>query len=275
MIIEILKENKFKIGFIYSLLIIQYCLFSLIPFLLGKAIDGLIQNQNTNLIYFLTAEISALLIGFFLKRYDTKVFMKIFVQKAIKAIQILREKNVIPSKIVSRYHLVGFYSDFFEYSLPQILSAFIVASTALMMLFVADYRIGIISSFLFILMILNNKILSHKTQKVDLDIQHTKEALTQTIMDNQDYQSTLVNLCNNYIKKSNLDALNFFFNDSLSILMHVSVLLILVYINPSIGAITSTLMYVDKIYGTSVNIFYFFMFMRSIENTDKLIKDYQ
>jgi len=140
---------------------------------------------------------------------------------------------------------------------------------------VADYRIGIISSFLFILMILNNKILSHKTQKVDLDIQHTKEALTQTIMDNQDYQSTLVNLCNNYIKKSNLDALNFFFNDSLSILMHVSVLLILVYINPSIGAITSTLMYVDKIYGTSVNIFYFFMFMRSIENTDKLIKDYQ
>ena len=273
MIVEILKENKFKIVFIYSLLVIQYCLFSLIPFLLGKAIDGLLQKENTNLIYLLLAEITALLIGFFLKRYDTKVFMRIFAQKAIKAIQILRDKNVIPSKIVSRYQLVGYYSDFFEFSLPQILNAFIGASTALAMLFYTDYRIGIISSFLFILMIYNNKILSYKTQKVDLDIQHTKETITQTLMDNQDYQPHLINLGNNYIKKSNLDALNFFFNDSLSIAMHISVLLMLVYTQPSIGVITSTLMYVDKIYGTTFNIFYFFMFMRGIENTNKLIKE--
>lgn len=116
MIIEILKENKFKIGFIYSLLIIQYALFALIPFLLGKAIDGLLQKDNTNLIYFLVAEISALFIGFFLKRYDTKVFMEIFAAKAIKAIQILRDKNVLPAKIAARYQLVGNYSDFFEFS---------------------------------------------------------------------------------------------------------------------------------------------------------------
>jgi hypothetical protein len=122
-------------------------------------------------------------------------------------------------------------------------------------------------------MIYNNKILSYKTQKVDLDIQHTKETITQTLMDNQDYQPHLISLGNNYIKKSNLDALNFFLNDSLSIAMHISVLLMLVYTQPSIGAITSTLMYVDKIYGTTFNIFYFFMFMRGIENTDKLIKE--
>jgi hypothetical protein len=141
------------------------------------------------------------------------------------------------------------------------------------MLYFTDYRIGIISSFLFILMIYNNKIISYKTQKVDLDIQHTKETITQTLIDNQDYQPHLINLGNNYTKKSNLDALNFFFNDSLSIAMHIGILLMLVYTQPSIGAITSTLMYVDKIYGTTFNIFYFFMFIRGIENTNKLIKD--
>lgn len=271
MITEILKENKFKIGLIYSLLVIQYNLFALIPFLLGKAIDGLLQKENASFIYFLSAEIIALVIGFFLKRYDTKVFMEIFSQKAIKAIQILRNKNVIPSKIVSRYQLVGFYSDFFEFSLPQILNAFISASTALAMLYYTDYRIGAISTILFIFMILNNKILSFKTQKVDLDIQHTKETITQNLMDNQEYKPQIIELGDNYVKKSNLDALNFFLNDSLSIAMHISVLLMLAYTQPSIGAITSTLMYVDKIYGTTFNIFYFFMFMRNIENTNKLI----
>jgi hypothetical protein len=272
MIFEILKENKFKIVFIYSLLVIQYCLFSLIPFLLGKAIDGLLQKENTNLIYLLLAEITALLIGFFLKRYDTKVFMQIFAKKAIKAIQILRDKNILPAKIATRYQLVGYYSDFFEFSVPQILQAFIGATTALAMLYFTDYRIGIISTILFGFMVFNNMKISYKTQKVDLDIQHTKETITHNLMENQEYQEDLNTLGNHYIKKSNLDALNFFFNDSLSILMHISVLLMLVYTQPSIGAITSTLMYVDKIYGTTFNIFYFFMFMRGIENTNKLIK---
>lgn len=273
MISEILKENKFKIILIYSLLIIQYCTISLSPFLLGKAIDGLLQNESINLIYFLCAEISALFIGFFLKRFDTKVFMKIFSDKAIKAIQMLKEKHIIPTKIVSRYQLVGFYSDFFEYSLPQILNAFIAASTALFMLFMADYRIGLISSVLYFLMIANNKVVSYKTQKVDLDIQHTKETITQNIIDEQEAQPHIHHLGNKYVQKSNLDALNFFFNDSISISMHVAVLLMLVYTQPSIGAITSVLMYVDKLYGTTFNIFYFFMFMRSIENTNKLIKE--
>jgi hypothetical protein len=273
MIFEILKENKFKIGFIYSLLIIQYCLFSLIPFLLGKAIDGLLQKENTNLIYFMLAEITALLIGFFLKRYDTKVFMQIFAQKAIKAIQILRDKNILPAKIATRYQLVGYYSDFFEFSVPQILQAFIGATTALAMLYFTDYRIGIISTILFGFMVFNNMKISYKTQKVDLDIQHTKETITHNLMENQEYQEDLNALGNHYIKKSNLDALNFFFNDGLSILMHISVLLMLVYTQPSIGAITSTLMYADKIYGTTFNIFYFFMFIRGIENTNKLIKE--
>lgn len=273
MIREILKENKFKITFIYIILIVQYCLFSTIPFLLGKAIDGLLQSENTNFYYFLIAEISVLFIGFFLKRYDTKVFMKIFSEKAIKAIQILRDKNIMPAKIATRYQLAGFYSDFFEFSLPQILQAIINATAALTMLFITDYRIGIIASILYAFMILNNFKISLKTQQVDLDIQHTKESITHSLMENQEYKNDLTFLGHLYVKKSNLDAANFFLNDGLSITMHICVLLMLVYTQPSIGSITSTLMYVDKIYGTTFNVFYFFMFMRSIENTNKLIKD--
>ena len=273
MIIEILKENKFKIGFIYSLLIIQYALFALIPFLLGKAIDGLLQKDNTNLIYFLVAEISALFIGFFLKRYDTKVFMEIFAAKAIKAIQILRDKNVLPAKIAARYQLVGNYSDFFEFSLPQIINAFISAGTALVMLFFADMKIGCVATILFMCMIFINKFYSFKTQSVDLQIQNNKENINHSLIENSEYKKYLEEMSQNYIRKSNLDAANFFFNDSISIIVHGCTMLILVCTQPTIGAITSTLLYVDKLYGVTYNIFYFFMFMRSIENTNKLIKD--
>jgi ABC-type multidrug transport system fused ATPase/permease subunit len=273
MIKEILKENKLQIASIYSLLIIQYGLFAIMPYLLGKAIDDLLKKNSTGLVTLLIAEIAALLLGFFLKRYDTKVFMKIFCDKAIKAVQILRDKNILPSKIAARYQLVGFYSDFFEYSLPQIINSFIGAGTALTMLYITDHKIGLIASILFFLMILVNKIYSFKTQKIDLDIQNNKENVNHTLIENLEYKPHLINLSANYVKKSNLDAANFFFNDSLSIIMHVSIMMILVYTNPTVGAITSTLLYVDKLYGVTYNIFYFFMFMRSIENTNKLLHE--
>lgn len=273
MIKEILKENKLQIASIYSLLIIQYGLFAIMPYLLGKAIDDLLKKNSSGLVTLLIAEIAALLLGFFLKRYDTKVFMKIFCDKAIKAVQILRDKNILPSKIAARYQLVGFYSDFFEYSLPQIINSFIGAGTALTMLYITDHKIGIIASILFFLMILVNKIYSFKTQKIDLDIQNNKENVNHTLIENLEYKPHLINLSANYVKKSNLDAANFFFNDSLSIIMHVSIMMILVYTNPTVGAITSTLLYVDKLYGVTYNIFYFFMFMRSIENTNKLLHE--
>jgi len=273
MIKEILRENKLKITFIYAMLIIQYGLFSLIPYLLGKTIDGLLIKDNFYLLVLLTAEITALLIGFFLKRYDTKVFMKIFCDKAIKAVQILRNKNIIPAKIAARYQLVGYYSDFFEFSLPQIIQAFIGATTALSMLYITDHKIGIIATILFIGMITVNKIYSYKTQKIDLNIQTEKENINHSLMENLEYKNHLIDLSSNYVKKSNLDAANFFFNDSLSIIMHLATMLILVYTQPTVGAITSTLLYVDKLYSVTFNVFYFFMFIRGIENTNKLINE--
>ena len=273
MIKEILKENKLQITFIYAMLIIQYGLFSLIPYLLGKTIDGLLIKDNFYLLILLTAEITALLIGFFLKRYDTKVFMKIFCDKAIKAVQILRNKNIIPAKIAARYQLVGYYSDFFEFSLPQIIQAFIGATTALTMLYLTDHKIGILATILFIGMITVNKIYSYKTQKIDLNIQTEKENINHSLMENLEYKNYLQNLSQNYVKKSNLDAANFFFNDSLSIIMHLATMLILVYTQPTVGAITSTLLYVDKLYSVTFNVFYFFMFIRGIENTNKLINE--
>lgn len=273
MIREILKENKLQITFIYAMLIIQYGIFSLIPYLLGKTIDGLLIKDNFYLLVLLTAEITALLIGFFLKRYDTKVFMKIFCDKAIKAVQILRNKNIIPAKIAARYQLVGYYSDFFEFSLPQIIQAFISATTALSMLYLTDHKIGILATILFIGMITVNKIYSYKTQKIDLNIQAEKENINHSLMENLEYKNYLQNLSQNYVRKSNLDAANFFFNDSLSIIMHLATMLILVYTQPTVGAITSTLLYVDKLYSVTFNIFYFFMFIRGIENTNKLINE--
>lgn len=255
------------------MLIIQYGIFSLIPYLLGKTIDGLLIKDNFYLLVLLTAEITALLIGFFLKRYDTKVFMKIFCDKAIKAVQILRNKSIIPAKIAARYQLVGYYSDFFEFSLPQIIQAFIGATTALTMLYLTDHKIGILATILFIGMITVNKIYSYKTQKIDLNIQTEKENINHSLMENLEYKNYLQNLSQNYVRKSNLDAANFFFNDSLSIIMHLATMLILVYTQPTVGAITSTLLYVDKLYSVTFNVFYFFMFIRGIENTNKLINE--
>lgn len=271
MIIEILKENKLTIGFIYTLSIFQYTLQALLPFLLGKAIDGLLQGNKSNLIVLIIANTISLCLGFFLKRYDTKVYMTIFAKKAIKAIQILRKKNVPPSKITSRYQLVGFYSDFFEYSMPQAISASIKAITSMIILFVTNPIIGLLNSCIYLITIFIHQFCSKLIQKQDVNIQHIKEDIVQNIMDNKECEQPIQSLSNFYIKKSNLDAANFLANDSLSLVMHVSTILLLVYMQPSIGMVTSTLMYVEQLYGTTYSIFYFLLFVRGVENTNKFI----
>ncbi len=271
MIIEILKENKLTIGFIYTLSILQYTLHALLPFLLGKAIDGLLQDDKSNLVVLVIANALSIFLGFYLKRYDTRVYMAIFAHKAIKAIQILRRKNVVPSKIASRYQLVGYYSDFFEYSLPQAISAFIKAMTSMVMLFVTNPIIGLINTLIYLITLFIHQKCSRLIQKQDMDIQHIKEDIVQNIMDNKEYEQPIHSLSKFYIKKSNIDATNFLINDSLALIMHLSTILLLVYIHPSIGMVTSTLMYVDQLYGTTYSIFYFLLFVRGVENTNKFI----
>lgn len=273
MILDILKQYKWQLAVIYPLLIIQYVLMSLVPLWLGKAIDGLMQNDYKNLTILLAIDISALAIGTFLKRYDTRVFMKIFSEKAAKVVEMLTSKNTNPNKITNRYGLVGYYTDFFEFSLPQIIQASIGTATSLIILFYADYRIGIICGLLFILMCFCNLVNSYRTQKIDLDIQNLKEEITQKIMDRESSFGSIFNLGRKYIRKSDIDATNFFCVDSLSIIMHTSTMLLLVYTCPTIGVVTSTLMYADDIYAQSHKIFYFLMFMRGIENTNKLINE--
>jgi hypothetical protein len=271
--IEILKENYVKIGTIYAFLAIQYTLTAIIPFTLGKAIDGLLIGQYHHFITFLAAEVTALIIGYTLKRYDTKVFMSIFSEKAIKAVSILKAKKVDPTKIVTRYGLVASYSDYFEYALPQAINAVINGITAIAMLCYTDSKIGAIAIIAYTLMITSTKILSHIIQKNEINLQHTRESITNTIMNGEDPTQDIRQLANNYVSRSNNDALNFFNTDLLSITLKVAIMIILTKEAHSIGTIASTLIYVDKIYGTVINLYYYFMFQRSIENTDKFIND--
>lgn len=59
--LEILKENYLKISAIYTCLIIQYTLTAIIPFALGKAIDGLLNKEYGNLTIFLASRLPGLI----------------------------------------------------------------------------------------------------------------------------------------------------------------------------------------------------------------------
>lgn len=271
MIKDIFRENRLKIGLIYIFLIIQYTLTSLTPYLTGKAIDSLLRFSYSDLFIFLANEGAVITIGVLLKRFDTRVFMSIFTSKASQAIEQLRLRKVVETKILSRYHLVRTYSDFFEFSIPQILNAIISAATALVMITVADYSVGAVVSGLFLLMVLNNRILSYKIQKIDKDIQFRNEEINQQIISSQSVLGSLIDLGKSFVRKSDLDAVNFFFNDLLGILMTLSVMFMLLDDHPTIGMIAANVLYVQRLHGVTYNIFYFFMFMRSIENTNDFL----
>lgn len=275
MLKEIITEHKGKIGILYSILTTQYILAALIPHAFGKAIDGLINQQYQPFIIFLIMEAATLTLGYTLKRYDTKIYMKIFADKANKAINILRIKEATPAKIIERYRMVTSYNDYLEYAMPQMINASISAITALVILYTTDYKIGIAALTAYTMMLINNHIQSYKNQKTEIAIQKEKETIAKGIMASEEVSDQIKELSSNYVRKSNIDALNFFVTDGLSIGLKIATIFILISCSHTIGVITSTVMYIERLCGTAYNVYYYFMFVRGMENTNQFINEHQ
>jgi len=116
---EIFNENKIGIIFTYFLTLVEIFVISILPYLIGTAIDNLLESNYEGITKYSFAWIFFVLVATFRKRFDTRVFSAIYYKKALKTIDNLKNQNLDEKKISIRYGLVGIYSDFFEFTLPN------------------------------------------------------------------------------------------------------------------------------------------------------------
>jgi len=110
-------------------------LFSVLePWLLGRAIDGLIAREYLGLAVFLAASNAALGIAIVRRRYDTRVYGRIFAENALEAVERDHASGREAGQVTARVSFVKEFADFFELMLPAAVASAAALAGAVLML---------------------------------------------------------------------------------------------------------------------------------------------
>lgn len=275
MLREIFKKNKWWIGFTYCVLLLEFLIFALVPYLLGKAVDGLLQQDYHSFGVYVALSTVGLVIGFFRRRFDTRIFMRIWRDKATDTVKDMNQRGVDSTKVVSRYRLVGTYADFFEFTLPTSISSMMEIAVSLFMIWLVLPWGSLFVLILALLAMLSYYYFSFQIQKTELEIQKLREKTDAAIVaqDMSTIDADFEEMRQKWVKRSDLDAYSWSVNDILAIVAEVAILILVVVNGHSVGTIMSTLTYVYKLFERTGLLSFYFNHVKQIEMVDGVLKD--
>jgi len=135
---SIFRQYKWKISSTFLLLILENAFKVLQPFVLGIAINDLLNKSEKGLLLFGCLYIAGFIIGVIRRYYDTRAYTSIYTNIASEIAEIQNEKQVNISSIAARSALVKELVDFFEQDVTQGFSSVISVIGALVMLLLFD-----------------------------------------------------------------------------------------------------------------------------------------
>ena len=267
MLSEIFNNNKKWLCITYTILLVEFTLFALMPWLLGKAVDQLILGDWDTFWFYIGCCSVGVLIGTGRRLLDTRAFTKIWAKAAVKTIQRLIARDVSSPKIMSRRDLVRRYADFYEFTIPQTVSAIIDIIVALVIIGLA---IGTPVSWiggLLMLSFCSSYFWSCKIQKVEQASQKIREEINHHIDDRNEekMEGAFDAIVTKYIRHSDYDAASWGFTDVMSIAAEIILVMCLIQQEATTGTIMSTITYCWRLFIRANIISWFFMNLKHIE----------
>jgi len=139
-IIEILKKNRWKLFLIYTYILIAQSLFLIEPWLLGKAIDGLLVKDYTYMFALFGAHIGENLFMYKRMVYDIRVYTQIYNDIVMNYLE--RDKSSDTSSKVARTEMLHVVIDFIEHHLHYYISALLTIIGSLYFIFIQHALTG-------------------------------------------------------------------------------------------------------------------------------------
>lgn len=207
----IYQRFKGKVIATISLLVFENLLLISLPFLLGLAIDGLLNGQQKYLIVLACMLALVTLLGTLRRFYDTRAYSKITATLAKETAENQLAQGQSLSKTNTRVEMVSELVEFFEYELVESINALIKLAGALIML--AYFHVHLLyvalASTLAIVSIylISSKHYMHFNKAYN--DQHEKQVDVLTAQKNRTFKQHFMTLAKFKIKLSDLEALNF------------------------------------------------------------------
>ncbi|SEB12873.1 ABC transporter transmembrane region [Thiothrix caldifontis] len=172
---QLLAQYRGRLSLTYGLSITEQVLGLLLPLAIGNAINGLLGNDFLPLGLFigLWLVLAALTVG--RKMYDTRVFMSLYAELAVRVIEQQRTLGTSTSKLVARSTLIREAVDFLERDIPDIVAMLITFVGSLVMLMLFDWHIVAAAVLMLIPVLLLNGLLWKPINRLNRSINNNLE----------------------------------------------------------------------------------------------------
>jgi len=178
-ILDIFRQFKIKLMWIYLFMLIAELSTLSTPFLLGKSIDGLISGTWIWLLFLGASYFFSSFFNYKRMFYDTKVYSKIYVSIVLK---FLKKDNVNTSTKIARtdmaHEIVNVLEGYVHYYIATIVT--IIGSIAFV--YYENWKVGLLISLAFLIIILAGFVFYKKIKQVILIRNNHYEKKSQAIL---------------------------------------------------------------------------------------------
>jgi len=273
MLSELFWNNKWRISISYALLLIEFAVFAFLPFLMGQAVDGIIEGNKERLKFWIGVSAFALVAGFVRRRFDNRAFLRIWSEVASDTINWMIARNVDRTKIVSRSYMVKGFADFLEFTIPAAVSGVVDISVSLVMLWIFLPRM----SFWLLLLTLGAVLVCYAfsiyINRLEIICQHGREKIADAIMadDTLGVVRGYEDQRYNFVKYMDLDACNW---GVIDIIATAAVVIVVLSSSggSTAGIIMANLAYCQKLFEKSCFISSFFKHYKQIKSWAEFLR---
>jgi hypothetical protein len=273
MLWTIFNQHKLKISATYLLFLIEFVLFAMLPYILGEAVDALMAGEHQTLAIYVGISLFGMVLGWFRRRLDTRVFMKLWATYTNESVGNLIRRGIESTKIISRSQHTYTYINFIDVGLPSFTSSAVNIVISCVMIFMASWIAGIAAIVIAGVTLVSCYLYSIKIQETELEGQTIREDLHAAIVDTDvdKVQDCYDRSLKNEVRHSDLMAASWGILDTLSLMATTVILVSVIKSGHSIGIITSTLTYTTRLFERAEIVGYFFNSLKGVEIADHVL----
>jgi len=235
---KLFLKNKVGIIVTYFLFALEILSHLLSPYLLGNAVDDLINKSYYGFIVFCSFYFVRIFVSMFRRMLDTKVYTKIYTDLVTKFLSVkdIQQKDV--SKLNAHSVLAKEFVNFLEYDLANVMYGLFTVIGAVVMLFFYSWYVTCICLFILLPVIIVSRFFGKRIMKLTTGYNNEFEKQVDIISSGnseaiENHYNALRNLD---IKKSNQDAYSF---GSMEVLSLIMILASLIVLSTTTGVITA------------------------------------
>ncbi len=243
----IFKRFRWKISITFLLLTLENIFKVVQPFVLGIAINDLLEKKNNGLWLFCILYAISFSLGVVRRYYDTRAYTFVYTKIASETVAIQQEKNVSVSTIAARSSLIKELVDFFEYDVTQAFTSLISVVGAFVMLSIFNIWISIACLLsillIFIVYAFSNKKIYNFNSGLNNELERRVDVLERK--QQKEINNHFKGISNWMVKLSDLETINFGIVEVILFVLAIFALYVSVEdIHATAGSIFSIITYV-------------------------------